>query len=103
MRLRTFVGSLFLLLVGNVPTSFAAGCGDMTLCVKNPPFPPDPPSCTQYPNYCSYVPPQVQTAAPAETPSGGGYSIALDNLSKDQLDKVLGQLGVDTGKVKGPP
>jgi hypothetical protein len=102
MNFRVLVGSLFLLLIANATASYADGCGDMTLCVKNPPFPPNPPSCTQYPNFCSNVPPQTQAAAPPEASSGPGYSITLENLSKEQLNKILQQLEVDTSRIKAP-
>jgi hypothetical protein len=89
--------------------SYAAGCGDLTLCVKDPPNPPDPPACTTYPNYCSFVAPQIETATPKEAlpdvqqvPGAPGYSITLNNLSKEQLNKILSELSVDTSKVKAP-
>jgi hypothetical protein len=103
------------LVLGATSASYAAGCGDITLCVTNPPNPPDPPLCTKYPNYCSFVQPQIEVAPPKEvipegqpqppasqSPAQPGYSITLNNLSKEQLNKILGQLGVDTGKVKAP-
>jgi len=37
-----------------------------------------------------------------EAPAGPGYSITLNNLSKEQMNKILDQLGVDTSKVKAP-
>jgi hypothetical protein len=62
--------------------------------VKDPPNPPDPPDCTTYPNYCAFVPPQLEAQ---QVP--GQYSMTLNNLSKAQLDHILEQLGIDQKKL----
>jgi hypothetical protein len=49
------------------------------------------------------VAPEGRKEAPArQAPAGPAYSITLDNLSKEQLDKILGQFGVDRSKVTAP-
>lgn len=120
MQARLFLSSLVLLVLSATSASYAAkGCGDLTLCVKNPPNPPEPPLCTTYRNFCSFVPPLLEMTPPKEpkemaplkevipeglqeAPAGPGYSITLNNLSKEQMNKILDQLGVDTSKVKAP-
>ena len=97
MRSRLLV--LILLWWVPVAPTYAAGCGDITLCSKNPPYPPNPPSCITYPGYCSAVLPPVLTPTEAAGPS---FSIQFDNLSKDQLGKVLDLLQIDKSKVQPP-
>jgi len=110
MQVRLFLSSFVLLALG-ATSPCHAGCGDLTLCVQNPPNPPDPPACTTYHNFCAFVPIEVQAAQPKDvipegqpqaSPAKPGYSITLNNLSKDQLDRIFGQLGVDTSKIKTP-
>jgi hypothetical protein len=85
------IRTLLALLLGFVQISIssAAGCGNITLCVKNPPVPPEPPSCVTYPNVCSEAPPDTSAAA------SRAYSIQLDNLSPEMLAKSLDALGID--------
>ncbi len=120
----TLFGAVGLLAIG-LPFSAYAQCGDMTLCMKNPPFPPAPPTCTTYTNYCAYVQPNVrmklqlpeemkppeaqvqqqpQNGEPQQPqqPSQSAYSLQLNNLSRDQLQALLGHLGLDTSKVQLP-
>lgn len=101
MRGRRSLIAALLFTLGQVASAYAAsGCGNLTLCVKDPPFPPNPPTCTTYPNFCSFVP-QVQLEAPQPS-AGPGYSLQFDNLSNDQLQKIFDVLGIDKEKVKVP-
>lgn len=101
MLTRALFSAVLLLAIGQ-PFSAYAQCGDMTLCIKNPPFPPAPPTCTKYPNYCAFMPPSLQVFHTKEAPTGPGYSIQLDNLTKDQFQKVLSLLRIDKSKVEVP-
>jgi hypothetical protein len=84
---------------------YAAGCGNVTVCTKNPPNPPDPPNCVTYPNFCSALPPQLAedlTTPQTETAIAPNYSIQLDDLSKDQLAKILDLIQLDKNKIQLP-
>jgi hypothetical protein len=113
MQGRLFLSSLLLLALDATSASYAAGCGDIVVCVRNPPFPPADPICKTYHNVCSDIGPLAEMAplevvpegrkeAPAGQAPRPAYSITLDNLSKEQLDKILGQFGVDKSKVTAP-
>jgi hypothetical protein len=100
-----------ILLVETIP-AFSAGCGDITLCAKNPPFPPAPPSCITYQNFCSDMAPDIANQfqsltrqAQPQADQGNAsppknFSITIDGLSEDTMSKVLDQLGIDKDKVR---
>jgi hypothetical protein len=88
-----------------ITMSYAAGCGDITVCVKNPPDPPAPPSCVTYPNFCSAMPAQVADSfAPAQATNSAwpNYSVRLDNMSQDQIGKSLDMIQLDKSKLPLP-
>ncbi len=115
MHIRRLLSAFILLGLGQATAAYA-GCVAETVCVKNPPFAPAPPDCTTYPNYCSYVGPQVQLFLQEKIPQlflqekipegqtvpVPEYSITLNNLSKDQLDMVHRALGIDPSKMQAP-
>lgn len=75
-----------------------AGCGDITICARNPPYPPDGARCTTLKNYCSGVVGRFrdlsdllesQTPAQGSAQNSSTYSIELKDLSSEQLTTIL--------------
>ena len=104
MRIRAFFGAVALLAIVQPVAAYA--CGDMRVCVKNPPFPPQPPTCVTYTHYCADVLPGSELfkfmEQQAPQPSAPGYSVQLNNLSKDEVEAIYNQLHLNPDRIKVP-